>query len=168
MPINPELAYLTEGYEPVAQMAIELARHLGYVGHADFVIINPIGDDTSAGSPYFADVTYNETDGYQFMSYDASRLLTVNPNYQVLVYRKPPTPVYSVDQQINMLIDLANQFDEDSFLRTFLNPRLIEWLRSNKDNPDIYTEWLRSRDVARRLEENINSFESLYNDNFPY
>jgi hypothetical protein len=164
---NEALELLTEDYQPIAQMTIALAYQLDYIGHPEYAIVNPLGDDTSAGLPYFIEATHS-TVGFQFLSYDTTWLITVPPDYQILVYRKPPLPVFSDDEQIDMLDQFASQFPEDSLMRQFLTVNLIEWLRRNKDKPNIYGDVLHMKNAAYRLEDHIRNLENLYNDHFPY
>lgn len=163
---NEAIDLLTEGYERVAQMSIKLAHDLEYTTKEDYAIVITVGDETSAGLPYFTDVTFK--DGrFRFLSYDTQTIITVPPDFQVLVYQRKFVRV-SDDTQIDMLEEFALQFPEGSLIRKFITYELVEWLRGNKSNPDIYGELLHMKDVSYRLEDHVYSLQSLYDDQFPY
>lgn len=163
---NEALELLTEGYSRVAQMSVALAYQQGYIGHPDYAIVNGLGDETSAGLPYFIDITFDDKSIW-FFAYDHKTKVTIQQDYQVLVYRRKFVRV-APDTQIDMLEEFALQFPENSFIRKFLTYELIEWLRRNKANPNIYGELLHMKDASYRLEDHLRAFENLYNDQFPY
>lgn len=163
---NEPLELLTEGYSRVAQMTVTLACQQGYIGNPDYAIVNALGDETSAGLPYFIDVTF-DSKAIWFLAYDEKTRVTIQQDYQVLVYRRNYVRV-SPDTQIDMLEEFALQFPEGSLMRKFITYDLVEWLRRNKSNPNLYGELLHMKDVSYRLEDHVYSLQSLYDDNFPY
>jgi hypothetical protein len=164
---NEAIDLLTEGYESVAQMSIELAHKLGYTTDDNYAIVIAFGDPSSAGLPYFADVTCIGSQ-FQYSSYDAKTVITVNADFQVLVYHKPDILDYPVAQQIEMLEAFANQFAEGSLMRRFLTDGLMQWLRDNADSPDIHARLCNMQEVAHRLDENLTAMDVLFKDDFPF
>jgi hypothetical protein len=163
---NEEIDFLTEGYESVAQMSVALAYELGYVGHPDYAIVNPRGDETSAGLPYFVDITFDDKHIW-YRAYDEKTLITIQQDFQVLVYFKPLIDV-PADEEIDMLKQFAAQFVVGGLINQFLTDGLIQWLRDNTDNPDIHTKLCLMKEVANRLDENLTALDTLYKDDFPY
>lgn len=88
------LDYLTEPYEPVAQMTVELAGALGYIDDPDYLIVHPWGDESSAYLPFFIEpVLQCDRFGeffYSFVSFDGQKQLCCGREMQVLVFRQPP------------------------------------------------------------------------------
>lgn len=157
---NKELEYLTEGYMPVAQMAIALAEQLGYLNDPFYAVIAPHGDATSAGLPYIINARPIDNRTYQFLSYDDQQVHTVAPEFQVLVYLIPDEQL-SDQEHYKLLCKFANQFDENSLIGKLLTPALLHWVAENDDHPDIFWELQRMRNIANRLDGHLDDLEEL-------
>ena len=163
-----ELDYLTEGYTSVAQMNINLAYDLGYITHPEYMLIAPYGDDSSAGLPFVIEPIPHANSRFEFLSYDAQVYHIVEPDFQVLVYVKS-TFCNDVGNDLILLKEFAAQFAPDTIIGQFLNPSMLAWLERNNDMPDIYHEYVRMKNAAYRLEDNILDMERLFDkDPLPY
>lgn len=125
----------------------------------DVVLLHP-GDDTSSGLPYWlgfhirdSQIHYRDA-RYQPQTADIDEM-------RVLVYVKNNVPRYMPpDVQIYELEAFALTFPEGSLIRELIHHNLINWLRRNKDRPDIWRELVSTKNELHRCEDALRRHES--------
>jgi hypothetical protein len=155
---NDVLAVLTEGYSRFAQMSLSTANLFGYLRNPFYRFITRNED----GIPYIIEPRILDSGEFEFSDHLEHRPIRVDGDYKVLVYVSAAPEPQSIEEQIDALWNFAMQYPPNSLIRKFLCENTIAWLERNKETPSLYTEYLRMKVAAHRLESSINDLDEIY------
>jgi hypothetical protein len=158
MQTNSTLAIITEGYRHFAQMSLSTANLLGHLRNPFFRFVTANED----GIYYIIEPRILDNGQFEFSDWMERKPIVVDSDYMVLLYVCLEPAPQSDEEQIDALWNFAMQYPPNTLIRKFICEDVIAWLERNKETPSLFSEYLRMKIAANRLEDSMNDLDEIY------